>query len=195
MARGFNYAPGASDEVQEASDEGLSKERMLELGGSRNAVVREAIAARPDCPFGLMVTLAHDSAPPVRAALAANPRVLQSLLEHLSRDRQETVLIAAAGNPTATSEILDALAGSRKAAVRDAAVAALDAQADRGGATGTAPELLRDQVFERSRERRDAMLAERAAAAAASEEGAEEESAPKPVRTAPVRGFLPPVDA
>ncbi|WP_062383888.1 hypothetical protein [Demequina iriomotensis] len=190
MARGFNYAPGASDEVEEAAAAELSKERMMALGASRNPVVREAIAARPECPFGLMVTLAHDSAAPVRAAMAGNPRVLHSLLEHLSRDRQESVLLAVARNPVTTPDILDSLAGHRRPEVRDAATAALEAAEARPGADRHMPEL-RDRVFDRSHERRDQMLAR----AAAIEEPPAPAPAPRPTRTAPVRGFLPPVDA
>ncbi|WP_062303322.1 hypothetical protein [Demequina subtropica] len=187
MARGFNYAPGTSEEVEEAAAPDLSKERVQELGGSRNAVVRETVAGRPDCPFGVMVALAHDSAAPVRAALAANPRVLHSLLESLARDRQESVLLAVARNPVATADMLDALAGSRKESVRAAAVAALDARDRAGGARARDTSELRDRVFEESQARREAMLA--SAVAPAEPVVA---AAPRPVRTAPVRGFLPP---
>ncbi|WP_062517600.1 hypothetical protein [Demequina gelatinilytica] len=187
MARGFNYAPGTSDEVEEAASADLSKERMQELGSSRNAVVRETLAGRPDCPFGLMVTLAHDSAAPVRCALAANPRVLHSLLENLARDKQESVLLAVARNPVTGAELLDALAGSRKESVRAAAVAALDARDRSGRADARDTPELRDRVFEESHARREAMLA--AAMVPAEPVTA---AAPRPVRTAPVRGFLPP---
>ena len=70
MARGFNYAPGASAEVQAAIEPGLTKDQLVEFGASRNALVRAAIAARADCPLGLMVTLAHDYSAEVRAEIA-----------------------------------------------------------------------------------------------------------------------------
>ncbi|MDN4475057.1 hypothetical protein QQX09_04195 [Demequina sp. SYSU T00192] len=205
MARGFSYAPGASTEVEEAAAPGLTKERMQELGGSRNALVREAIAARTDCPFGLMVTLAHDHVVPVRAAMAGNPKVLHSILDYLSHDRQVAVLCAVAGNPSTGQDILEALAAHRKGAVRDAAAAALDARAGSAVSADHTPEL-RDRVFEESQARREALLAEAAdssleAAADAAMEGAAPVAEPaeplpaRPTRSAPVRGFRPPVDA
>ncbi len=205
MARGFSYAPGASVEVDEASTPGLTKERIQELGGSRNALVREAVAAREDCPFGLMVTLAHDHVVPVRAAMAANPKVLHSILDYLSHDRQVAVLCAVAGNPSAGQDILEALAAHRKGEVRGAAAAALDARAARTEVADHTPEL-RDRVFEESQARREAMLAQAAessleAAADEAMEAAEpaadaaEPLPSRPTRSAPVRGFRPPVDA
>lgn len=209
MARGFNYAPGASAEVDEAAQPGLSKERLTALGGSRNAMVREAIARREDCPFGLMVTLAHDHAPAVRVAIAGNPRVLHSVLEYLSHDRHQEVQVAVVNNPATTPDILDALAASRKADVRVAAAAALEERA--GGTTAEdlhTPEL-RDRVFEQSQARRQAMLvasaeqplaaaADAAMSAAAPPEAPAEPVDPlpaRPTRSAPVRGFRPPVSS
>ncbi|WP_062518744.1 hypothetical protein [Demequina silvatica] len=206
MARGFSYAPGASADVEEAAAPGLAKERIQELGGSRNALVREAIARREDCPFGLMVTLAHDHAVPVRAAMAANPKVLHSILDYLAHDRQPAVACAVAGNPAVTQDVLEILASHRKGEVRTAAGAALDARAlAAAGEDRHTPEL-RDRVFEESQARRAAMLAESAAAsleAAADEAMAAadphveqgEPLMPRPTRTAPVRGFRPPIDA
>jgi len=195
MARGFNYAPGASAEVEEASRDGLGKERLTELGGSRNPVVREAVAARPDCPLGMMVTLAHDHAAPVRAAIAGNPRVLRSVLEYLARDRQVDVLVAVAGNPGTPAEVLDALAGHRKREVSNAAVAALDARAVRvEGEQQRMPEL-RDRVFEESEARRAALADGEPAAVPDEPAPAPAAELPvRPTRTAPVRGFRPPVD-
>ncbi|WP_296666530.1 hypothetical protein [Demequina sp.] len=203
MARGFNYAPGASAEVDEAALPGLAKERLTQLGSSKNAVVREAVARREDCPFGIMVTLAHDHVTAVRTAVAANPRVLHSVIEYLSRDRQVEVLLAVLANPAVTPDIVDQLASHRRREVRDGAIAAHES----GGAARNiddahTPEL-RDRVFEESRARRDAMLAavaeqDRAAADEAMESAeplAEASVLPsRPTRTAPVRGFRPPVD-
>ncbi|WP_062524556.1 hypothetical protein [Demequina rhizosphaerae] len=203
MARGFSYAPGASAEVEEAAAPGLTKERIQELGGSRNALVREAVATRDDCPFGLMVTLAHDHAVPVRAAMAANPKVLHSILDYLSHDRQVAVLCAVAGNPSTGQEILEALAAHRKGEVRDAAAAALDARAEQADTADHTPEL-RDRVFEESQARRAALLAQSAETgleaaaddAMAAVEPQEAEPLPaRPTRSAPVRGFRPPVEA
>ncbi|WP_062293921.1 hypothetical protein [Demequina phytophila] len=206
MARGFSYAPGASADVDEAAAPELTKERVQELGASRNALVREVIARREDCPFGLMVTLAHDHAVPVRAAMAANPRILHSILDYLAHDRQPAVACAVAANPTVTQDILEVLASHRKSEVRAAAGAALDARALGAAAEDHHTPELRDRVFEESQARRAAMLADSAAAsleAAADEAMAtvdpavdQQEPLPaRPTRTAPVRGFRPPVDA
>ena len=60
MARGFQLAPGTNAQVREAQNPGLTKSELLPLGASRSAAVRTVVAARDDCPLGLMVTLAHD---------------------------------------------------------------------------------------------------------------------------------------
>ncbi|WP_062463059.1 hypothetical protein [Demequina soli] len=205
MARGFSYAPGASAEVDEAGAPELTKERLQALGASRNALVREAVARRADCPFGLMVTLAHDHAAPVRAAMAGNPRVLHSILEYLSHDRSVEVMCAVASNPATTPDIIEALAVHRKSEVRAAAAAALESRAAGGGTADARMPELRDRVFEESEARREAMLAQAAeqslaAAADAAMAAAEPPLEPaeplpaRPTRTAPVRGFRPPVD-
>lgn len=126
MARGFNYAPGASAEVEEAARPGLDKARINELAGSRNALVRAAIAARTDCPLGLMVTLAHDYSAEVRAAVAKNPTAQRTVMAYLSADRSVDVLTALLENPSLPNEILEELAFHKKGAVRAVAAARLD---------------------------------------------------------------------
>lgn len=182
MARGFNYAPGASAEVEEAGTPGLDKDRIRELAYSRNVLVREAIARREDCPLGLMAQLVHDHDAKVRAALGANPRLLGSVVEHLARDRHVEVLLALCTNPATSGEVLEHLMVHKKADVRQAAAAALEARVpSAAGEDAHTPEL-RDRVFETAREVRTA-VPER-----------QEEHVVR-VRTAPVRGFTPPVDA
>jgi hypothetical protein len=126
MARGFNYAPGASAEVQEASLPGLDKARINELAGSRNPLVRVVIAARTDCPLGLMVTLAHDYSAEVRASIARNPTAQRTVMAYLSADRSVDVLTALLENPALPDEILEELAFHKKGAVRGVAAARLD---------------------------------------------------------------------
>lgn len=126
MARGFSSAPGASAELVEVSASELEKSRMLVLGTSKNGLVRTAIAERSDCPFGLMVTLAHDYSVDVRSAVAANPRAQRSVLQYLSTDRSVPVILALIENPSLPEDVLEDLAFHKKAEVRDAATRRLD---------------------------------------------------------------------
>ncbi|WP_062076911.1 hypothetical protein [Demequina globuliformis] len=126
MARGFQYAPGASDEVAVAQQPVLHRTEMTALSQSRNVVVREAIAARDDLPLGVMVTMAHDRATDVRAALAGNPRVSATILEHLAGDRHVPVLEALLANPVTPLALVERLAFHRKDQVRLAAAARLN---------------------------------------------------------------------
>lgn len=198
MARGFNYAPINDPLVEEASAPGLAKERIVELADSRNALVRGAIAGREDCPFGLMASLAHDFTADVRAALARNPRLLHSVMEHLARDKSVDVLVALTQNPAVTADVLDGMVGHRKRDVAQAAAGALDAIRSRQSSEDAHTPELRDRVFEQAAARRAEALA--AATAETAIEGAiaavAADPPPEPrVRTAPVRGFKPPVDA
>ena len=103
MARGFNYAPGASAEVQEAMEPGLDKARVVALGASRNNLVRATIASRQDCPLGLMVTLAHDFSAEVRCCVARNPLAPRTVMAYLSADRSVDVVKALVENPSLTA--------------------------------------------------------------------------------------------
>ncbi|WP_062380593.1 hypothetical protein [Demequina pelophila] len=220
MARGFSYAPGASPEIEEAGRAGVTKERLTELGDSRNHLVRAAIARREDCPFGLMVRLVNDHHPEVRAALAGNTRLLGSVCEHLARDRSQDVLVALCGNPAAPLAVIDGLAMHRKRPVKAAAVEALEARqavpAGKAGRAAVAPEL-RDRVAgtpegqaDRAPEREHpaspgesealasvGVRAEAPAGAGAAGHAAAQDppARPRPTRTAPVRGFRPPSEA
>lgn len=126
MARGFSSAPGASAEWVEASASELEKSRMLVLGTSRNGLVRAAIAERKDCPFGLMVTLAHDYSVDVRSAVAANPRAQRSVLQYLAADRSLPVILALVENPALPQDVLEELAFHKKSEVRAAATRRID---------------------------------------------------------------------
>lgn len=120
MARGFSYAPGASDEVLEARQPDVQRAQLITFAQSKNAVVRATVAGRNDCPLGLMVTLAHDGSPDVRAAVAGNPATHGTVMEFLASDRSVSVLLALVANPSLSSEIVARLAAHKKADVRAA---------------------------------------------------------------------------
>ncbi len=121
MARGFHPAPGANAEVHEAQNPDLSKAELLPLGSSRSVAVRAIVAARLDCPLGLMVTLAHDYHPDVRCAIASNPSAQRSVLSYLAADRHVEVVRAVVENPSLPSDILDELSFHKKSPIREAA--------------------------------------------------------------------------
>lgn len=184
MARGFNYAPGASADVELAASPVATKGMLLEFGLSRNPVVRATVGARADCPLGLAVTLAHDAVAAVRAAVAANPHTQRTVLEYLAGDRQVEVLLALVRNPGLPPAVVERLAAHHKSEVRRAVVLRLAGDADAPDAAvedaGT-PEL------------REWSLPPFAADALIPHAGAEPtRTASALTRTAPVRGFRPP---
>src|SRR6187402_3332717 len=126
MARGFNYANGASAEVDEARLPGLHKTHLMALGSSKNNLVRATIAAREDCPLGLMVTLAHDYAAEVRIAVASNRSAPRTVMAYLSADRNTDVVKALITNASLSAEVLEELAFHKKSDVRAAAALRLD---------------------------------------------------------------------
>lgn len=212
VARGFNYAPGASAEVLEAQADDVSRERLLALGGSSNKLAREIVAARPDCPMGLLVTLAHDHVVPVRVAVAANPVALRTVMVYLSADRNTDVVLALLTNPSLPADVLDELAFHRKTAVRTAAATRLNTPATSPDEVEDfhTPEL-RDRAFEPAPAPPVAAPPVAAVTAPPAEVisivtgepvgalPAQEDFAPTvpelraaPTRTAPVRGFRPP---
>jgi hypothetical protein len=130
MARGFNYADGASRDIDLARSADLERDQILALGQGKNALVREIVAAREDCPLGLMVTLAHDHVTDVRVAIARNPRALQSVMEYLAKDKQPAVILALLTNPSLPEEVVKDLAFNHKRReVREAASGLIEARA------------------------------------------------------------------
>jgi hypothetical protein len=144
MARGFHPAPGANAEVHEAQNPALSKAELLPLGGSRSVAVRAIVAARLDCPLGLMVTLAHDHHPDVRCAIASNPSAQRSVLAYLASDRHVEVVRAVVDNPSLPSDILDALSFHKKAPVREAAAQRLNTLTAQGRRESNEQRVLED---------------------------------------------------
>ena len=184
MARGFNYAPGASEEVQLAARPDLQRAQVAALAQSRNAVVRETIAARRDLALGQMVSLAHDRSSEVRAVLARNPSAAQSVVEHLAEDRHVPVLEALLENPAVPTAVVERLAFHRKAEVRAAASRRIDADSASAAGEGVghphAPELV------------DRAAVVDIATGLPIDGALALHPQPPAVRTAPVRGFSPP---
>lgn len=190
MARGFNYAPGASEEVAQAGDPGLHRTQVTVLASSKNVLVRAAIAARPDLPLGLMVTLAHDRATEVRGAIAANPTASAPIMEHLVTDRHVPVLEALLSNPALPPALVEKLAFHRKAEVRAAAAARLN---DPTRVAPTAPSSVAARSTAPEIQEHVAVVGDSvvldfpsgAPVAAAPQEHVQA----RPTRTAPIRGF------
>lgn len=196
MARGYMYAPGASAEVDSARREVLDKTQLVVLGQSKNEVVREIIAARTDCPLGIMVTLTHDRSTDVRAAVAGNPSVSRTVMEHLAEDKQVAVLEALVRNPALPGDMLDQLAFHRRSEVRDLVAERLDSGIPTASSAQDAatPEL-RDRVFDEQARAREADVLDIATGRHVTEQRRQpDEGAPRAprTRTAPVRGFKPP---
>lgn len=127
MARGFSSAPGASPDIERAQAPQLTKAELLEFGSSRNRLVRGVVAARPDCPLGLMVTLAHDFDTEVRIAVAGNSSALESVLRYLAADKNADVVLAVIGNQRTPHDTIEELAVHKNAKIREAAVERLEA--------------------------------------------------------------------
>ena len=129
MARGFSSAPGASPDIVRAQAPELTKAELLEFGASKNRLVRGVVASRPDCPLGLMVTLAHDFDTDVRIGVAGNASALESVLRYLAADKNVDVVLAVIENPRTPRETVEELAVHKHARVREAAVLRLEAPA------------------------------------------------------------------
>lgn len=136
MARGFNYAPGADPEVEQARLPTLHRAHIQALSQSKNWLVRQAVACRTDCPLGVMVVLAHDSQAQVRETLALNSSITRALMEHLALDKNVEVLVALTKNAGIDLDIVEKLAFHKRADVRSAASARLDAGVESGGGEG-----------------------------------------------------------
>ena len=85
MARGFNYAAGASAEVDEARQPGLHKTHLMALGSSKNNLVRT-----------VMAYLSADRNTDVVKALVTNRSLSAEVLEELAFHKKSDVRAAAA---------------------------------------------------------------------------------------------------
>ncbi|WP_062517601.1 hypothetical protein [Demequina gelatinilytica] len=118
-ASGVPVAAGRRDDgvralVNEARADGLDRARLAALGGHRAPEVREAIAARPDCPLAIQATLVHDRRASVRVALASSAGLAVAIAGALSHDREPSVLKALARNAGTPTPVLETLAAHRR---------------------------------------------------------------------------------
>ncbi|WP_062524558.1 hypothetical protein [Demequina rhizosphaerae] len=120
--------------VMEARTDGLPRERVIALAQHREPAVREAVAARPDCPLGMQASLAHDRRASVRVALASGPGLAGSIAGVLAQDRELSVLKALARNAATPRPVLERLAAHRRDDVARLARRSLD-----GVVLGAAP--------------------------------------------------------
>lgn len=107
--------------VDEARHPETSRERLKELASSQSTPIRQAVAARPDCPLGLMIELSGDDATEVRMALAANPGAAP-VMEQLAQDRHRDVVKTLANNPALPHDALLGLASHKRRDVRNVAL-------------------------------------------------------------------------
>lgn len=149
-ASGVAVHGGAQDDavralVMEARSATLTRERAIELSRRREHEIREAIAARHDCPLGVQANLLHDRRTSVRIALASNKELFGAVAEELARDRDVAVLKALARSEGAPRRVLEGLAVHRRDEVARLARRALD------GTVVTARSLVPELEEERDR--------------------------------------------
>ncbi|WP_152649149.1 hypothetical protein [Demequina flava] len=115
----FSHSPRKqSPEQHIAEGADLSLERMLKLARHRDSGVREALARRHDCAFGVLVTLAHDGRSAVRSAVASHPSAGATVLELLAGDRDPFVVKAVVRNAAVPQSLLTQLTRHRRPEVR-----------------------------------------------------------------------------
>lgn len=156
VALGHDDGPRhATPEWLEASDVDTPLARLQQLALCKEIAVREVIARRPDCPMGLLATLAHDSRSEVRAGAAGNPRIAQAVADHLAKDKDPRVVKALARNHAIPLELLQSLSLHKREEVRRVAGRQMSERLARGdtvsafGAaspTNEMPVELRDRV-------------------------------------------------
>ncbi len=114
-----------TDQLAAALREGeeASGSELFNLATSRDAKIRESLAARPDAPLSVLILLAQDSKSNVRKALAANPAVgiAASVLSILAADKDTDVVLALVENAATPVATVRALLDHGKKNVRKAA--------------------------------------------------------------------------
>ena len=88
-------ARGTSEDLLRAHDPSLDGDALLRLAVHRSPAVRAAVAARPDCPVGALISLGHDHEHAVLQALIENPRTPSSVIRNLADHRAESISDAA----------------------------------------------------------------------------------------------------
>lgn len=175
--------------LHRAADPELSRNELHELAKSRDGATREAIAARHDCPLGVLISLAHDARADVRVAAAANECAAPAVLDHLARDRDAAVLKAVARNPATPLAIVEKLSFSRREDVRRVAAKELDRRT--GDSTGAEVVAVRAPAPPRAPELLDGHRAGPTLAAAG--EGARDQ--PRTLAPRPQVGPAPPASS
>ncbi|WNM24033.1 hypothetical protein RN607_11720 [Demequina capsici] len=122
-------AAGPSHEWLEAGAADLARARLLQFASHPDPRIRETIALRPDCPVGVLATLAFDGDRTVRRGVASSPRIPQAVSTELAGDRDQAVLKALLRNPATDEATVRALAGHRRAEIREIARAAIERRA------------------------------------------------------------------
>ena len=114
-----------TDQLAAALREGeeASGSELFNLATSKDAKIRESLAARPDAPLSVLILLAQDSKSNVRKALAANPAVgiAASVLSILAADKDTDVVLALVENAATPVATVRALLDHGKKNVRKAA--------------------------------------------------------------------------
>jgi len=117
------------DQLAAALREGeeASSAELFNVALSKDAKIRESLAARPDAPLSVLIRLAQDSKSSVRMALAGNPAVggAFSVLSILAGDKDTDVALALVSNAATPVGTLRTLAEHNKKNVRRAAQARL----------------------------------------------------------------------
>ncbi len=75
---------GAPEDVVRALDPEVTGPDLLRLAVHRDPTVRAAVATRPDCPMGALISLGHDNVPEVLEAVIDNPRTPSSVIRNLA---------------------------------------------------------------------------------------------------------------
>ncbi len=114
-----------TDQLAAALREGeeASGSELFNLATSKDAKIRESLAARPDAPLSVLILLAQDSKSNVRKALAANPAVgiAASVLSILAADKDTDVVLALVENAATPVATVRALLDHGKKNVRKGA--------------------------------------------------------------------------
>jgi len=114
-----------ADQLAAALREGeeASGSELFNLASSKDAKIRESLAARPDAPLSVLICLAQDSKSNVRKTLAANPAVgaATSVLAILGADKDADVVLALVENAATPVATLQVLLDHGKKSVRKAA--------------------------------------------------------------------------
>ncbi len=114
-----------TDQLAEALRDGeeASGSELFNLATSRDATIRESLAARPDAPFSVLILLAQDKKSAVRQALAGNPAIgiAASVVSILAADRDTDVVLALVENAATPLDTVRTLVDHGKKSVRKAA--------------------------------------------------------------------------